>query len=194
MTGISAFLYEVPFMLGFGIVPLFVVAWYVGVWLRLGRLPASGMRAAVFMLATLAVGIVVVNNFAHEFYFQYTLRSLEPAAVQSIQVDQTVFTDTNSISALVTCIRQAQWFTSNHGGWDRPVALVIRTRSGQTFDFSVANYARKNGSVIHFNSAIARPGLHFFANNGSAFEADLSRVLRGLGVNLPGYNGAGVQR
>ena len=176
MRGAPSFVLElmpVVFALGFLIAVWRI--WWRGplVFDRRGRLLVS--LAALVMLA------LVGQRFVHQLGWRRALAELMPERVRHVELDRRMLEDPAKVTEVLRCLREAEWFSPNHGGWGRAVPLVMTLTDGRTLRLQVARYLREPGAVIAFT----RPGPVGSGDDGYAFSPVLTQALSGAGAPLP---------
>lgn len=107
------------------------------------------------------------------------LDGLAASSVRSVRVGPTHVTDAAAVREIVRALRHRQWFSSNHGGWDVPLQLVIEDGRAPPVRITVAFYHREEGAVLSFSRGGGWA-------DGYAFCSELPEALARAGAPLPG--------
>ena len=139
---------------------------------------------AVFMLVPALVMLALIDvRFYYQLKNRQTLKSLSAQKIESIKVGNKKITSPEEMALVVAELNKTEWFSSNHGGWAREIPLLIKHKSGEENEFSVALYRREEGgAIIRFQ----RNG--FFgsrASDGYAYSANLPETLKKIQFALP---------
>jgi len=173
MRGTASFLVELmPVVLGL----VFLVA---VVALRTGE---SRSRFRLGMTGVLLVWVALMGQrYLHQLAWRRGLAELTPERVERLEVDGRALESPTDVDAVLRCLRETEWFSSNHGGWRRTVPLVVTLSDGAVRRYQVARYTREPGAVIAF----VRPGAFGTWQDGYAFSAALPVALSAAGAPLP---------
>jgi len=176
MRGTASFLLELmPVVLG--------LAFLMAIGLTLTR-PAAGRRPRFHLLmlgAVVAWLLLVGQRYVHQLAWRQGLAKLTPERVQRVEVDGHQLGPPERVGDVLQSLREAEWFSVNHGGWARPVPLVVTLSDGAVRRYEVARYTREAGAVIAF----VRPGSFGTWHDGYAFSPALPRALSAAGAPLP---------
>lgn len=130
----------------------------------------------------LALGAVMCSLIGVRYVYQWRahafLSSLSATSLRALHIGPTRIDDARALERVVSALREAQWFSANHGGWDTEVELRFEGRDAPV-RLRAAIYQREEGAVI----SLSRGGGF---SDGYVFCPILPAVLAESGVPLPG--------
>jgi hypothetical protein len=128
--------------------------------------------------------LIMLALMGTRFWFQVAnhgvLASLTTNDVAAIRISGRTVTEPVDLERIVSALKDKQWFSSNHGGWDKPVWMGLIRTDGTTNRFLVGYYTRQEGAVIEFG----RSGRFGRWSDGYAFSESLPAALKQAGVSL----------
>ncbi|MGQ0548985.1 MAG: hypothetical protein ACT4PY_04875 [Armatimonadota bacterium] len=172
MIGVASFLIETAGVL-FPL--LFVAAGLAAVIRERQKAAMAAVAFGALMLALMGV------RYVHQVQNRLVLNRLTPEHVAQVVLAERSVSDRHHISVIVGALREARWFSANHGGWATELPLVVVLRNGERHRFRVAYYLKQEGAIIAFPRRTGDVRWH----DGYAFSRALPESLKRVGLRLP---------
>jgi hypothetical protein len=174
MRGTASFVLELmPILMGLCFLAM-------GILLR-GSLAGGPRRIYLPLAAWALVFGLMGQRYLHQLAWRHGLAALTPERVRQVQVEGRLLPSSGQLDAVLASLREAEWFSPNHGGWGRMVPMVVTLSDGTIHRYRVARYTREVGTVIAFE----RSGLWGTWSDGYAFSPGLPQALAAAGAPLP---------